>query len=100
MVCNYRTKLPRPATVKRRAYYARKKQELIDFLGGACAHCGTTKNLTFDHKEGWRTWEPREVHSTKRLRLYTEDALNDLLQLLCASCNSAKCDSAEDAVPF
>lgn len=29
----------------------RRRQKLIDLLGGICIRCGTTKNLEFDHRD-------------------------------------------------
>lgn len=93
---------PRPGTLTRREVYRRRKLALIDFLGGRCVNCGESRVwlLTFDHISGHRNWEPREVHSTKRLRIYTEEALNDLIQLLCVHCNPAKGNSPEDDETF
>ena len=34
-----------------RGYYQKHRAFLIDYLGGKCAHCGTTENLEFDHKD-------------------------------------------------
>ncbi len=96
----FRTDEPAPGTVSRRALYERRKAALIEFLGGQCVNCGRKRKLTFDHISGHRDWDPRRVHSTKRLRIYTEEALNDLLQLLCVYCNSAKGDSPEDDEAF
>lgn len=95
MISSYRTRRPRPSTLRRRALFERRKEALIEFLGGKCVDCGTTENLTFDHIDGYRDWEPREVHSTKRLRIYTDEALNDKIQLLCGWCNSSKSDSCD-----
>lgn len=95
-----RVRNPRPGTVARREVYRRRKEALIEFLGGRCVNCGSTKRLTFDHVKGERDWEPREVHATKRLRIYTEEALNDLIQLLCVHCNPAKGNSPEEDDTF
>jgi len=94
-----RKRNPKPSTIRRRKLFAKRKQELIDFLGGACAHCGTTENLTFDHT-GTRDWNHSEVHATKRLRIYLDEACHGLGQLLCLKCNSAKGESPEDDETF
>lgn len=99
-VQRYRTRRPRPGTISRRALTERRLIELRLLLGDRCVHCGRTDKLTVDHTEGWRTWEPREVHYTKRLRIYIEEARKGMCQWLCIYCNSSKGDSAEDAVPF
>lgn len=79
----------KPGTQRRRDHYSRAKTQLISDLGGKCVECNATENLTFDHIYG-ATWNYRKVHSTKRLRLYREEARQGLLQLLCGSCNSRK----------
>jgi len=96
IVSRYRKRKPKPGTIWRRNYYERHKAALIDFLGGRCTQCGVTTDLTFDHISGDRDWEPSEVHSTTRLRMYETDALNDKLQLLCIRCNSSKSDASDE----
>ena len=90
----------RPSTIARRALYERRKAELIRLVGDRCAHCGRKSKLTFDHIDGHRDWEPREVHGTKRLRIYLEEARAGLIQPLCIHCNSSKSDSPEEDENF
>lgn len=99
-VQNIRTKRPRPGTRWRRKYYETHKATLIELLGGKCVYCGATEKLTFDHVNGDRDWVPSQVHSTKRMRLYEQDFLEDKLQLLCVKCNSSKSDSPEEDESF
>jgi len=88
-------------TLSRRKTYAKKKSDLVQYLGGCCRQCGSIIDLTFDHIDG-RDWDIRAVHSTKRIRIYREEAEQGLLQLLCLSCNSAKGDprSNQPEEPF
>lgn len=92
-----RTTNPAPSTIWRRDLAERRKAALIDFLGGQCVECGSATNLHFDHKDG-RDWEPREVHYTKRLRIYTEEAIEGKIQLLCGFCNSSKADACDTEI--
>lgn len=84
-----RKKNAKPGTLARRRHFDRKRAELVAMLGGKCAECGSIKELTFDHIHG-RTWDIKAVHATKRLRIYTQEAKDGKLQLLCLTCNSAK----------
>ena len=88
-----------PKTISVRGVYERRKKSLIQLLGGACVQCGSILDLTFDHIEG-RNWDIRAVSSTKRLRIYTEEAKEGKVQLLCLSCNSSKGDPRISDKPF
>lgn len=63
-----------------RAYYVKRRQKLIDYLGGHCAVCDTTDGLHFDHIN------PREksfeIKSNLSLNEKTRSEL-DKCQLLC-----------------
>lgn len=71
-----------------RAYYHRRKQKLIDMLGGKCAKCGTTDELTFDHKD------PTEKSFSvgKLLNYRWSIILREIekCQILCAPCHREK----------
>lgn len=84
------------ATEYSRKCYRSRRDALILFLGGMCCSCGSTVKLTFDHISGDRDWVPNQVHSTKRMRLYLQEAEQGKLQLLCNACNAAKLDSPEE----
>ena len=84
-----------PNTLKRRKLFAARKAALVAQLGGKCAECGTSDDLTFDHLFP-RDWHPRSVHATKRLRIYAEEAAAGKIQLLCGTCNSRKGRPADD----
>jgi len=67
----------------------RRKQQLIDALGGRCHHCGSPDRLQFDcitsqgpdhHSLGW----------TQRLAFYEAQRQSGNLQLLCPRCHVAK----------
>ena len=76
--------------VSRQALWARREKERMRVvLGGRCAKCGTTENLTFDcirpcghghHKAG----------VVGRIIFYREQMRRGNLQLLCALHNSEK----------
>jgi 5-methylcytosine-specific restriction endonuclease McrA len=76
------------------ADWARKRRDaLIEKLGGACARCGQTAEesgyaLEFDHPHG-RDWEPRKLNRWSRVVRYERDAEAGRLRLLCKQCNSA-----------
>lgn len=91
-----RTRNPKPSTIRRRKLAAKRRSELMELLGNVCAHCGSTKQLTFDHISGHRDWDPQAVHSTRRLRIYLDEAREGKGQLLCRACNAAKYDSPEE----
>ena len=95
-----RTRNPAASTVRRQGVYSRRKDALYAFLGNCCSQCGTTEDLTADHKSGSRDWEPRDVHSTKRMRIYLQEAMDGKIQLLCRAHNASKSDSPEDDETF
>lgn len=84
-----RTNNPAPSTIRNRRMYERRRQALVDQLGGKCVECDTAFDLTFDHING-RDWDVRKVHGTKRLKIYQREADEGKLQLLCLTCNSRK----------
>lgn len=90
-----RTSTPAPSTIRNRRNREKRRQRIIDFLGGKCAGCGTTFDLTFDHTNG-RDWDVRAVHSWTRLRIYEQEAKDGKLQLLCLTCNSRKGKPQDD----
>lgn len=73
---------------------------MIRQLGDKCVLCGSTSSLQFDHITGERDWVPRDVHSTKRLRLIRQEIEEGKIQLLCLRCNSSKSDSPEEDESF
>ena len=68
---------------------AKRKAELVALLGGKCEVCGSTENLTVEHKEG-RDYQVRKLSSLMRLKKYKEEFLAGVkLAVRCLSCNSA-----------
>jgi hypothetical protein len=78
------------ANQRRKEYLHRKyladRAELVQQLGGKCAHCGTVHNLEFNHLEP-RTWITRKVNRPQRMVLYRREAAEGKLNLLCGTCN-------------
>ena len=74
----------------------KKKEELIDFLGGKCARCGLDDRriLQIDHKDGSGALEIRRAKRTwsRYLKLLKEDpnSFKERFQLLCPNCNWIK----------
>lgn len=69
------------------ARYYKKKQELIDRLGGKCRSCGSTDNLQFDHEE-----HGSKVYEVTTKLWWSKDVSDELskCQLLCKSCHTLK----------
>lgn len=69
-----------------REYYLKRRQKIIDFLGGACAECGATESLEFDHV----------VREQKAFDIKDNLTLGSVLdevskcQLLCKPCHARK----------
>jgi hypothetical protein len=71
-----------------KARYREQREAMIEFLGGKCISCGSTKDLQFDHKD-----PKRKKFNVGGLWGYNNpDIVNELLkcQLLCKSCHSKK----------
>lgn len=99
MGSNTRKRSTNKNTLRRRDWFKKKKAELVQMLGGHCVACGSIVDLTFDHICG-RDWDIRAVHSTKRIRIYKQEAEEGKIQLLCLSCNSSKGDPRVSDEPF
>lgn len=66
----------------------RRRQRALRYLGGACAHCGTTEDLEFDHIDpAAKTYAISGLLSSKWERVVEE--LNKC-QLLCQVCHVKK----------
>lgn len=71
-----------------RNYYRRRRQPMLDYLGGKCADCGSTEELQFDHID------PREKSFEIKANLTLNNpevrAELDKCQLLCKPCHLRK----------
>lgn len=66
----------------------RLREDLVQFLGGECALCGSTKRLEIDHPEG-RNWSVTNFCGlTRVLRYWREYNEGVPLRCLCKKCNS------------
>jgi hypothetical protein len=72
----------------RKDYYIKRKQKLIDIMGGECISCHSKENLEFDHTDK----NTKEFDITGRYDAALARLLPDLekCQLLCHSCHIAK----------
>jgi hypothetical protein len=66
-----------------------RRKKLIEYLGGHCVVCHSTKNLQFDHKEP-RHWHPENLSRAKRMGVYERAARLGRIQLLCADDHAVK----------
>lgn len=73
----------------RRRMYAKRRQALVDALGGACLRCGSTENLTIEHVDG-RDYNIRKLSCFQRVKKYMEELRSGVrLCLYCLECNSS-----------
>lgn len=67
-------------------YYRKRRQEIIDYLGGKCVKCNATDNLEVDHID-----PSQKSHDvSKRMSLKNNKEEFDKCQLLCNSCHKEK----------
>lgn len=77
---------------KRQRDWARKAYDkLVEDLGGKCAKCGTTENLTIDHIDGCE-FDHNDVEWSHRVSIYRREAKEGKLQILCDEHNRKKGD--------
>ena len=69
-------------------YYAERKKEYVQLLGGQCVRCGSIENITFDHIDP----NSRKFFIAKILKRKKEFVLKELkkCQLLCDKCHRKK----------
>jgi len=76
---------------KRQKIWAnQKRNQLIELYGGACEHCGSLHNLTFDLINPVKNRAHHRMDSSARTSFYVGQAQRNNLQLLCRSCNTRK----------
>lgn len=68
----------------------------MQYLGGVCAHCGTTENLEFDHIDPQTKTSPINALLSYRWERIVEE-LNKC-QLLCSACHLKKSQIDESHV--
>lgn len=69
-----------------RQYYLKRRQKIIDYLGGHCAVCGSTESLEIDHVS--RVSKSFNISSRLTLESILEEL--DKCQLLCGEHHRAK----------
>jgi 5-methylcytosine-specific restriction endonuclease McrA len=84
----YRTKNKEKVNAGIRELRKRKKQQLIEHLGGKCVGCGTTKDLQFDHiVRADKSFTIGQCMHKKMDELVVEA---NKCQLLCKTCHTLK----------
>lgn len=77
----------------RQKIWARKAYDkLIQELGAACYHCGSTENLTVDHIAG-KDYVANKLEWSARVSRYRREMKEGKLQVLCNTCNVMKGNS-------
>lgn len=72
---------------RQREWAIKKRQELVDLLGGVCANCGSTEDLEIDHING-RDYKLEEVAFDQRTTRYWREYREGVpLRVLCSDCN-------------
>lgn len=81
-----RTRPPGAATRWHKTWVQKHRAALLEQLGGKCALCGSTEDLTFDHIKG-RDYVLSSMNQASRIRTYKKEAEQGLLRVLCWDCN-------------
>ena len=84
----YRNKNREKVNAANRELKAKKKQKLIEHLGGKCVGCGTTKDLQFDHIVRAEKSFTIGQSMHKNMDVLIEEA--NKCQLLCKTCHTLK----------
>ena len=71
-----------------RLYYYKRRAKMIAYLGVACAHCGSTDQLEFDHIDP--ALKSFNINENMTLNNPEVRAELDKCQLLCRPCHEAK----------
>lgn len=84
---------------RQNAWAKRRRQQLIELLGGCCQHCGRTRKLEIEHIDGC-TWADRrsKLSPPQRVTIYWREYENGTpLTVLCRRCNARKGTQTRDA---
>ena len=75
--------------------YHKRRNKLIEQLGGKCVRCGSTENLEFDHISS----QSKEIDISKQITSDIISIQKELIkcQLLCRSCHIQKTKEEKDA---
>ena len=74
--------------------YRDRRAFAIEYLGGKCVRCGSTKNLQLDHKDKFQKSFNLGEKWSYSLEFYKKEL--DKCQLLCKSCHKLKSDEEKD----
>lgn len=69
-----------------RDYWHKRRQRLIDYLGGECVKCGSKDNLEFDHID--KNKKSYDISKGMSLKKHKDEI--DKCQLLCNTCHIEK----------
>lgn len=83
--------MPKDCTAYHRKYWYKRRQRLLDYLGGKCAKCGSRERLEFDHINP----ELKTVNISHNVTFAAMQVELDKCQLLCNNCHRQK--SKEEA---
>lgn len=86
--------------LRQRKWAASKRDELFLWLGGYCADCGTTKELTFDVIEPVGDFHHRNMEWSWRMSFYRQQYAINNLALRCNRCNARKGNYDNGENPF
>ena len=81
-----------------RLYYYKRRAKMIAYLGVACAHCGSTDQLEFDHIDP--ALKSFDINENMTLNNPEVRAELDKCQLLCRPCHEAKTAAEHRAAGF
>ena len=81
-----------------RLYYYKRRAKMIAYLGVACAHCGSTDRLEFDHVDP--ALKSFDISDNMTLNNPKVRAELDKCQLLCRPCHEAKTAAEHRAAGF
>lgn len=77
---------------KLRKWHEANRREALDHYGGKCVCCGEVEYafLVFDHIDGGGTMHRIQLGGTRIGQWLKKNDWPDIVQILCANCNTAK----------